>query len=95
MLNGKRIGIVKEYLDGNLIFEGEYRDDCKINGKEFYLNGKIKYEGGYLFGRRSGKGKEYYINGQLEFDGEYAYGKKLYGKTYNSNGQLEFEGFLH
>ena len=51
----------------------------------------MRYEGGYLNGKRHGKGKEYY-DGELFFDGEYLNGKKHgEGKEYDS-GNLMFEG---
>ena len=42
-------GLGIEYdIDENIIFEGEYENDKKIKGKEFYiLNQKLKYEGNY------------------------------------------------
>ena len=33
----------------NLLFEGEYYNDYKIRGKEYYENGKLKFEWEYLF----------------------------------------------
>jgi len=51
-----------------LIFEGEYLDGKKNGkGKEYYGNGKLKFEGEYLNDNRwSGKG--YNKDGQLEFE---------------------------
>ena len=46
-------------------------------GKEYYDNGKLKFEGEYLNGERNGKGKEYYWNGKLEFEGEYLNGNRF------------------
>ena len=31
------------------MFEGEYYNNYRIRGKEYYKNGKLKYEGEYLF----------------------------------------------
>ena len=59
--------------------------------KEYYENGKLKFEGEYIDGIRDGKGKEYYIDGELEFEGEYLNGKKWNGKGYNKNDNREFE----
>ncbi len=39
------------------------------NGKEYYKDGKIKFEGEFSNGKRHGKGKEYYGYGQLKFEG--------------------------
>ena len=44
--------------------------------KEYDFNGKLKFEGEYLNGKRNGKGKEYDFNGKLKFEGEYLNGKK-------------------
>jgi len=46
-------------------------------GKEYYSNGKLKFEGKYLDGERNGKGKEYNYDGELLFEGEYLNGKKM------------------
>ena len=52
------------------------------NGKEYYYdNGKLKFEGEYLNGKRNGKGKEYDYDGNLEFEGEYLHGEKWNGKV--------------
>ena len=69
--------------------EGEYKNcNRNGNGKEYYYNGKLKYEGQYLNGKRwNGKVKEYYYNGKLKFDGEYYKGKRLFGKIYDINGK--------
>ena len=39
------------------------------------MNGKLKFEGEYLNGKRNGKGKEY-NDGKLEFEGEYLNGER-------------------
>ena len=66
-----------------------------INGngtvKEYWDNGKLKFEGEYLNGKRNGKGKEYYENGKLKFEGEYLNGERN-GKVkeyYYRNGKLK------
>ena len=59
--------------------------------KEYYDNGKLKFEGEYLNGKRNGKGKEYNYDGKLIFEGEYLYGNKLKGKEY-INEKLKYEG---
>ena len=43
--------------------------------KEFYDNGKLKFEGEYLNGERNGIGKEY-KNDKLKYEGEYLNGKR-------------------
>ena len=46
-------------------------------GKEYYENGKLKYEGEYNEGVKHGKGKEYDENGNLIFEGEYNDGEQV------------------
>ena len=60
-------------------------------GKEYYYNGKLKFEGEYLNGKKNGEGKEYYDNGKLRFKGEYLNSYKLRGKEY-VNEILFYEG---
>ena len=40
-------------------------------GKEYYNDGKIKFEGKYLNGVRTGIEKKYYDNGQIKIEREY------------------------
>ena len=78
----------KEYdKEGKIIFEGEYLDNKKWNGKikEYYIN-KLIFEGVYLYGHRY-KGKEYH-NGKLEYEGEYLFDRKWDGKEYDENGNI-------
>ena len=60
-------------------------------GKEYYKNGKLKFEGEYLNGEINGKAKEYFKNDKLRFEGEYLNGKKWSGKGYNMIGNLAYE----
>ena len=50
-----------------------------MNGKrkEYYYNGKLKFEGEYINGEINAIGKEYHDNGKLRFEGEYLNGKKM------------------
>ena len=67
----------KEYYKDELIFEGEYLDGTRWNGKGKEYNGKdeLFYDGEYPKGERwNGKGKEYMFN-EIMFDGEYLNGK--------------------
>ena len=72
-MNGERNGKGKEYNDdGKLIFEGEYLNGKKWNGKGFNINNEIEYE----IKDGNGKVKEYYNNGNLKFEGEYLNGER-------------------
>jgi len=107
---GKKNGKGCEYKLNTeiLIFEGEYRNG-KRNGKgrEYHSNGKIKFEGEYLNGRKW-NGKIYRDNGLKDFEikkgveksndrskfvGEYFDGERWNGKVYeyDCNGKLIFE----
>jgi len=75
--------------NGNVIYELK-----NGNGyvKEYGYEGKLKFEGEYLNGKRNGKGKEYDYEGKLKFEGDYLNGKRNgKGKEY-FEGKLEFEG---
>ena len=82
--------------DGEYLFDNKYNDKGydeygnKIyelrngtgNGKEYFPNGKLIFEGEYLNGRRNGKGKEY-ENGKLILEGEYKSDKRWNCKAYD------------
>ena len=55
----------------------------KLNGncKLYFDNGKLKFEGEFIDGKKFGKGKEYDEEGQLIFDGEYFDDKMWNGKA--------------
>ena len=79
----------KNYINGVLEYDGEYRLDRKWNGKGYDKNGNIIYE--LING--NGKVKEYYYGDILRFEGEYLNGKKNgKGKEYSEDGELIFEG---
>ena len=83
----------KNRIDYNIYNEIEFEiKDC--NGKviKYYDNGKIKFKGKYLNGKKNGKGKEYDYNGKLKFKGKYLNGERNgNGKEYCSNG-IKFKG---
>ena len=80
MKNGKG----KEYyLDGKLIFEGEYLNGKELIGTKYVINDNKSYP----IDNTIGKGKEYDNYGHLEFEGEYLNGKKWNGK------EIEYEHF--
>ena len=89
-LNGKRNGKGKEYYNDchKIIFEGEYKNGLRWNGKGYDNNNNVVYE------LKNGNGyvKEYDIKGQLKLEVEYLKGKSHgKGKEYY-NGKLKFEG---
>ena len=78
-LNGKRWNGNGYDNNHNKIYE-------LINGNGHvidYYDGKIKFEGNYLYGEKNGKGKEYDYRGRIEFEGYYSNGlKNGKGKSY-------------
>jgi len=91
-VNGIRNGKGIEFNHrGELLFEGEYKDGKKWNGKakeyfdydyKNYENSYlIKFDGKYLNGKKIGK--EYDKEGRLLFEGEYLNGKRWNGIIYN------------
>jgi hypothetical protein len=70
--NGKKNGKGKKYIftgnpDYQLLFEGEYYNNYRLRGKEYYKNDKLKFEGDYLFNQKW-NGKLYDYNGNLIFE---------------------------
>jgi len=72
------------------MFEGEYLNDNKWNGKGYNKNGILDFE----IKNGNGKGKEYEKDGNLKYEGEYLNGNRWNGKLYNKNKdvKLVFEG---
>ena len=63
-LNGKKWNGKGYNKNGNLEF---IIKDGKGKIKEYYKNGVLKFEGEYIYGKKTGKVKEYYNNRQLKF----------------------------
>ena len=69
-------------------YEGEYLNGLRNGkGKEFYVNGKIKFEGEYLNGKRW-KGKGYNPKGNIEYGMKNGLG---YVKEYYHDGKIKLE----
>ena len=100
-----------EYLDGKKWNGKGYNKNNKViyvlkNGKgnhikKYDFNGKLKFEGQFLDGKKNGKGKEFYNNdkGTLKFKGEYLNGKKWNGIGYDNKGNKVYtlingEGYI-
>ena len=90
----KKNGKGKEFnIEGNVIFEVEYKKGKK-NGKQkgYDSKGILIFEGELINGEKK-KGKEYNSNAELIFEGEYLKGLRWNGKgkEYNYKGELMFE----
>ena len=59
-------------------------------GKEYYYDGKLKFEGEYLNGERNEKGTQYF-DGMVYFEGEFKNGKFWNGIFYEDDGYDDFE----
>ena len=92
-LNGEQNGKVKTFKDnknGILLFEGEFiNGQTNGKGKEYYLDGKLKFEGEYIYKKKI-KGKFYY-KGRLEYEGDFLYNRKFNGIGYDENGNIIYE----
>ena len=81
---GKEFKLDNNFKIDYLLFEGEYKNGKRNGkGKEYDYQGRIKFEGEYLNGKKW-KGKEFYFNGKKKFEGEYFNGKKWDGKGYKN-----------
>ena len=89
-LNGEKNGKGKEYYkNGILMFDGEYLNEKKWNGRGFDNKNNLIYE------LKNGKGfiKDYNHEAKLIYEGEYLNGEKSgKGKEYYSNGKIKYEG---
>jgi antitoxin component YwqK of YwqJK toxin-antitoxin module len=66
LLNGKRNGLGKLYMNGKLLYEGNFKDDLMDGqGKKYYPNGKLMYSGDFRIGKMDGEGKLYHEDGSL------------------------------
>lgn len=64
-------------------------------GRLYYPDGKLSYEGGLFDGLQQGSGKWYNEDGKLQYDGEWMYGVwNGKGKVYNQQGIVTYEGDL-
>ena len=96
-MNGEINGKGKEYTwDGRLLFEGEYLNGKRWNGKRFLyqLDGfmdRLYFEGEIVKGEIIGKGKEYFKDGKILFEGEYLNGFRWNGRGYDKDGNLTLE----
>ena len=72
-VNGIKEGKGKEYLGDKLLFEGEFSQGKRWNGKikEYDSNGVLLFDGEYKEGEKSGVAKEYKLDGELKFEGVY------------------------
>ena len=92
----KKNGKGKEYFYNNnysgnksyLMFEGEYLNNYRLKGKEYYKNGKLKYEGEFIISKKW-NGKVYDELNNIVYELKNGNGKI---KEYFENGKLEFEG---
>ena len=87
-------GKVKEYDNFNdkLIYEGEYSNKQKNGqGKEYYENGNIKFEGEYLNGKKW-NGKLYHYSRRNKENIQELKEGKGYIKEFYSNDNIKYEG---
>ena len=90
--DNQKHGKGEEYdIDGNIIFEGEYENGLKKEGKEFYyINQKLKYEGNYL-NNKWYEGNLFNIKNEEKY--EIKSGNGII-KEFYENGCLYYEGEL-
>ena len=73
----------------NIIIEGEYINEKRNGkGKEYYENGKLKFEGEYLKGKKWNE-KGYDVDGNNIYEINNGTGKI---KEYNISSTIKFEG---
>ena len=93
--NGKPTGIAQVYTSNNkCVYQGPIKNR-KPHGKEgkwFYNNGVLRYDGNWKDGKRNGKGKSFGVDGGLCYDGNWKDGKKDGKGKYYNDGDLLYDG---
>lgn len=87
--DNKKVGEGLDYFEnGMLCYEGEYNEVEEGFGKEFYLNGNLRYIGQLKNGKYDGKGKLFYQNETLCFEGDFLNGQFYHGTFYDMDGSV-------
>lgn len=89
--NGQREGEgITFYDNGNIYFEGEFKNDERYKGTQYYENGDLMYEGYYNVDEFEGEGILYYPYSQeISFKGTFKDGKPFRGISYKEDGTEE------
>jgi len=83
----------KYYVNGYLLYEGEWEDMMFHGQGKMYRDGYLLYEGEFTEGERTGYGKYYHFSGYVKYEGQFEDGYLTgQGKSYYADGRLEFEG---
>ena len=56
--------------EGNILYEGEWKDDMKDGYGCYIFEDGTKYEGLYKEDKRTGKGYFIFPNGKIQYDGD-------------------------
>ena len=99
--NSKKDGEAKIfYENGQLKTDSSYKDGVLLTTKEYYNDGRLRFEGDYTDARDSkdyketGVGKIYFKEGPLKYEWNFTKTeKKAFRKAYNSNGELVYEAY--
>lgn len=65
------------------------------NGKLFFDDGMLKYEGGLDNGQRCGEGTEYYRTGEVHLKGTFEKAGLSEGTEYYKNGNIRYTGHYY
>lgn len=89
--NGQRNGDgITFYDNGNISFEGEFKNDERYKGIQYYENGDLMYGGYFNVDKFEGEGILYYPYSQeISFEGIFKEGKPLNGISYKEDGTEE------
>ena len=58
---------------GEIFFGNQIIKNGNGKVKEYFINGKLRFEDEYLNRKKHGKEKEYFSNGKLRFEGKYKF----------------------
>lgn len=92
--NNEKYGEGIDYYDnGNIQYEGDFKECEEGFGRDYYENGKLKYEGEWKRGFYCGKGSLFYMDGSLCFEGQFLKGGFYYGTFYDKDGSVHKSSF--
>jgi hypothetical protein len=82
-----RYGEGIDYLEnGNILYEGEYKNAEEGFGRDYYENGNLKYSGFFVNGFYHGVGTFYYPDTTVCFEGTFHNGHPFDGIYYDTDG---------
>lgn len=83
----------KYYSNGDILFEGTYRNNSAVFGTSYFRTGGVRYKGDWNDSQYNGKGTLYWQDGGIRYDGSWSDGNRDgQGSSYSEDGTIEYDG---